>query len=123
MGGGARAFWDDARNDPADYSLVMESDSGVFDPRGIQFSGARRRAAQQHTPYLWGGLSASGLFDLRGICKRITHQVYIQFSGARAPGAGVRVTVSRPGSLAHRVAGPTSGPARDTAGGRLNLLA
>jgi carboxypeptidase Q len=40
MGGGARAFWDDARNDPADYSLVMESDSGVFDPRGIQFSGS-----------------------------------------------------------------------------------
>lgn len=40
MGGGARAFWDSPWNDPAQYSLVMESDNGVFDPRGVQLTGS-----------------------------------------------------------------------------------
>ncbi len=40
MGGGARAFWDSPWNDPAQYSLVMESDNGVFDPRGMQLTGS-----------------------------------------------------------------------------------
>jgi carboxypeptidase Q len=40
MGGGARAFWASDWNDPADYSLVMESDNGVFDPRGMQLTGS-----------------------------------------------------------------------------------
>jgi hypothetical protein len=40
MGGGAGAFWDSPWNDPAQYSLVMESDNGVFDPRGMQLTGS-----------------------------------------------------------------------------------
>eukprot|EP01047_Picozoa_sp_COSAG01_P065752 COSAG01_NODE_8939_length_2608_cov_1.919091_2_plen_153_part_00 len=43
MGGGSTQYWQD--HDPANYSAAFESDNGVFDTRGLRFSGSMQAHA------------------------------------------------------------------------------
>ena len=66
-GDGSRAYYEAHKADAGNYSILFESDEGVFTPYGIQFTGsAKAKAVMQEIGKLLASINSSVVYDNGG---------------------------------------------------------